>query len=486
MLKLTKWISATVASALVAASFSVTTPASAQETKTIADETIYDLLVDRYFNATAENDYNADPKDNTQFAGGDFRGLIDKFSLIQDLGYSIVSIGSIFKTEKYDGSMATSYHDLEPHFGTAEELETVIDTYSQSNVKVMVDFPLSNVSENHEWAQDPAKAEWIAGSSDGKVQWDLQNEEVQQALLDAVVDFVSTYKFGGVRLTNLGNADTEFLNELISAIKEVNENLYVISNEQSDANFDANYFSETTEAFRNVYKNVDQDSSNLLAHIEPYAKGDQAPTQLMLDNLLTDRFTLTNEAFPPTRTRLGIVATLLLPGVPVTQYGTELIMNGEAGPKAHQLYNFKTDEEMIDFIGDIQTLRSQSETLRNGEYKLLKNENGFLAFERFSDQERWIVVINNTGKTTRFDISEEEIGAGKELLAMLDSDTIRVNNEGNYPIILDREIVEIFQVKDEKGINKGYLAALAVVYVLFIGFIIAIIKRGKRKRTKEQ
>ncbi len=484
-MKFTKWISATVASALVAASFSFTTVANAQETKTIADETIYDLLVDRYFNGTNENDYTTDPKDITQFAGGDFRGLIDKFSLITDMGYSIASIGSVFKTEKYDGSMVTSYEEIEPHFGTAEELTNVINTYRQSNVKVMIDFPLTNVSENHAWAQDPAKSEWISSTSEGKVQWDLQNEQVQKALLDAVVSFISAYEFGGVRLTNLGNADAEFLNELIAAIKQVNEEIYVISNEESDADFDANYFSETTEAFRNVYKNVDVDSSDLLTNIEPYVKKEQAPTQLMLDNLLTNRFIYTVEAYPPTRTRMGIVATLLLPGVPVTQYGTELIMNGEAGPEAHQLYNFKTDEEMIDFIGDVQTLRTQSETLRNGEFKLLKNENGFLVFERYSDTERWIVVINNTGKTTRFDISEEEIGSGKELIAMLDSDTIRANKDGSYPLVLDREIVEIFQIKEEKGINKGYLAALAVVYILFIAFIVAIIKRGKKRKSKQ-
>ena len=485
-MKLTKWISATVASVIVTASFSLTTVVNAQETKTIADETIYDLLVDRYFNSTAENDYNTDPKDITQFAGGDFGGLIDKFSLIKDMGYSIVSLGSVFKTEKYDGSMVTSYEEVEPHFGTAEELTNVINTYAKSNVKVMIDFPLTNVSENHEWAQDSAKAEWAAGISQGRVQWDLQNEDVQKALIKSMVDFVSSYKFGGVRLTNLGDADSEFINEMINAIKEVNEGIYVISNEESEADFDAKYYSETTEAFRNVYKKVNQDSSNLLTKIEPYTNGEQAPTQLMLDNVLTDRFILTVEAYPPTRTRLGIVATLLLPGVPVTQYGTELIMNGEAGADAHQLYNFKTDEEMIDFIGNIQTLRSQSETLRDGEFKLLKNENGFLAFERFSETERWIVVINNTGKTTRFDISEEEIGTGKELRAMLDNDTIRMNKNGTYPVVLDREIVEIFQVTEEKGINKGYLAALAVVYLLFIAFIIAIIKRGKKRKSEQQ
>ncbi|RHW39881.1 alpha-amlyase [Lysinibacillus yapensis] len=485
-MKLIKWISAAGCTALLAASFSFTAVAKVQETKTIADETIYDLLVDRYFNGTAENDFDTDPKDISQFAGGDFRGLVDKSSLITKMGFSIVSIGSVFETETYDGSMVTSYSELEPHFGTSEELQNVIAAFQKSNMKVMVDFPLTNVSENHEWAQDPSKSDWIASTSEGKVQWDLQNEEVQQALLDAIVEFSSAYDFGGMRLTNLGDAPVEFVNDLISAIKSENENLYVISNEESDANFDAKYFNDTTEAFRNAYKNVNEDSSTLLDHIESFAEGEQAPPQLMLDSLLTDRFTLTVEAYPPTRTRLGIVSTLLLPGVPVMQYGTEIIMNGEAGPEAHQLYNFKTDEEMIDFIGNIQTLRTQSDTLRNGEFKLLKNEDGFLAFERSSDEETWVVVVNNTGETTRLDISEEDIGTGKELRAMLDSDTVRMNEDGNYPIVLDREIVEIFQVTEERGINKGYLAALGLVYLLFIAFIIAIIKRGKRRRSDQQ
>lgn len=482
-MKLKKWISGAAASVLLAASFSVATEANAEEKTNIADESIYDVLVDRYFNGSAENDYNTDPKDITQFAGGDFKGLIDKLSLITDMGFSIASLGSVFATEKYDGSMVTSYSEIEPHFGTSEEFKQVIDTYNNNDVKVMVDFPLTNVSENHEWAQDPSKADWIVGTSEGKVRWNLKNDEVQQALIKAVVDFVSTYEVEGIRITNLDNAETAFLNEMIDAIKNVNEEIYVISKEDSEAKFDAKYYEETTEAFRNLYKDVDQDSSTLLNHVEPFVQGNEAPAQLMLDSILTNRFTYTVKAYPPTRVKLGVAATLLLPGVPVMQYGTEIVMNGQAGPESHQLYNFKTDTEIVDFIGNIQKLRNQSDTLRNGEFKLIKNENGFLAFERYSEDEKWIVVINNTGKTTRVDIPEDEIGENKELRAMIDSDTVRLNDEGNYPIVLDREIVEIFQVTEKKGINVSYLVALGLVYVLFIGFIVAIIKRGKRKRA---
>lgn len=485
-MKFKKWFSATAASVLLAASFTATTVANAEETKSITDESIYDLLVDRFFNGSAQNDYNADPKDPSQFAGGDFKGIGEKLSLIKkDMGFSIASIGSVFATEKYDGSMVTSYTEIEPHFGTADELKQLIQNAEQNGVSIMIDFPLTNVSENHEWVQDAAKADWIVGTSNGKVRWNLKNEEVQQALIEAIVNFVSTYKVGGVRLTNLDIADTSFLNEMIEAIKGVNDQIYVISNEDSNANFDATYYGETNEIFRNIYKNVDQDSSNQLKYIENYVQNQEAPTQLMIDNLNTDRFTLDVEAYPPTRVKLATAATLLLPGVPVMQYGTEIVMNGEAGAEAHQLYNFRTDKEIVDLIGNIQTIRNKSETLRSGDFKLLKNENGFLAFERYSDDERWIVVINNTGKTTRIDVPEEEIGADKEIRGMLEDDIIRVNEEGVYPIVLDREVIEIFQVTEKRGINMSYVIALGLVYILFIGFIVAIIKRGRRQRIQE-
>ncbi len=116
-----KWISATAASLLLATSLSVA-PIQAEETRTIADESIYDLLVDRYFNGSGQNDVDVNTQDPTQFAGGDFAGLVSRGENIVELGYTIVSIGSVFATEKYDGSLPTSYTELEPHFGTAEEL----------------------------------------------------------------------------------------------------------------------------------------------------------------------------------------------------------------------------------------------------------------------------------------------------------------------------------------------------------------------------
>ncbi|KGR80573.1 alpha-amylase family glycosyl hydrolase [Ureibacillus manganicus] len=481
-MKITKWIS-TIAATVLAASLSVAPIVSAEETRTIADESIYDLLVDRYFNGTSANDLDSNSQDPTYFTGGDFVGIIQQLSQITKMGFTVVSLGSVFPTEQYDGSLVTTYTGFEPRFGTEEEFKTLVSTLNNNKIKTMIDFPISFVSENHEWAQDPSKANWVLETSDGQAKWDLSNVDVQQALLKSVVEFASTYDIGGVRLTNLDGANTDFINELIAAIKEVNPSIYVISNEQSDADFDASYFDDTYQIYRSIYKNVDQDSSQQLKNLEAFMNGEGQPTQLMVDHTNSDRFIMDVEAHPPTRVKLSIASTLLLPGLPVMQYGTEIAMNGEAGPESHQIYNFKTDSELVDYIKNVQTLRNSSDTLRNGEFKLIENENGLLTFMRSSDTEKWIVVINNTGMTQRIDISGDLVGEGKELQGMLESELVRVNDEGTYPIVLDREIVEIFQVIDERGINVAYLAALGLVYIIFIAFIVAIMRKAKRNKT---
>ncbi|MEO4054237.1 alpha-amylase family glycosyl hydrolase [Solibacillus sp. CAU 1738] len=480
-----KWISATAASIILAASFS-TASISAEETRTIADESIYDVLVDRYFNGSGNNDIDVNTKDVTQFAGGDFEGLVKKRSLIKDMGFTIVSIGSVFETETYDGQAVTSYEKIEEHFGTSEEFLNVIDTYKKDDMSIMVDFPLSKVSENHEWAQDAAKKSWIKATENGLVEWDLSNTDVQMALKEALVNFVTSYNIGGVRLTNITGADTAYINSLIDTLKAKNPALYIISNEESDANFDAKFYNETNEIYRNIYKNVDLDSSNLLKYVDPYLAGKEVPAQIMFDSLKTNRFTFDSaeqNMFPPTRLKAAYASTLFLPGVPVVQYGSEIAMNGEAGPEAHQFYNFKTDEELIHYIENLQKLRNESSTLRHGDFKMLKNENGFIAFTRKSAEEEWLVVINNTSKTNHVNISQEEIGEDKELRGMLDSDIIRANKDGNYAVILDREVVEVFQIIDKRGLNVSYLVALGLVYVLFIAFVIIIIKRGRERRA---
>lgn len=452
-------------------------PASAQEKRTIQDESIYDVLVDRYFNKTSKNDYETDPDDPSSFAGGDFGGLQEKFNYIYDLGYTIISLGTIFSTDKYDGSLPTSHTTLERRFGTEEELDELIKTYKKYDIRMMADFPLGQASINHEWANDP---KWIASTEGNMVKWDLTNKALQQKMIEAATTFVKAHDIAGLRITYLEDAPQDFLNDLIAAVKAEGD-YYVIAKGESDADFDMTYSEETNQIFREAFKNVNGDTSTI-----PAIVNSDKPMQLMVDELDTSRFThdIAGEGmFAPTRMRMVLGTLFTLPGTPVVQYGTEIAINGEQAPDTHQVMNFSVDKELQGNLRNVMQLRNDSPTLRNGDFNVIENDNGLLVYTRTSDDEQWVIFVNNTDKTKSVTLTEEQLGANKELRGMFDRDIVREQN-GEYVLVLNREIVEIYQVIENQGLNKSYMVALALVYILFAAFIIIVVKRARQGKKR--
>jgi hypothetical protein len=103
-----------------------------------------------------------------------------------------------------------------------------------------------------------------------------------------------------------------------------------------------------------------------------------------------------------------------------------------------------------------------------------------MIYERYSDDEKWIVMVNNTDKTQKYALDSSVIGNNKELRGLFESDIVRPDDNGKYNLVLEREIVELYQVTDHKGLNVPYMIALGLVYLLFIGFIVVILRRGRK------
>lgn len=451
----------------------------AETSVNIRNESIYDLYVDRFFNKTATNDMDANPKDPTAFAGGDFLGIIDKMDYIKEMGFTIVSIGPVFATERYDGQRVLDFNQLEQRFGSPKEFQQLLDAAHKKELKIMVEFPLNNYSENHVWNSDKAKEDWFK-VEDGVMQLELSNAEVQNALKEAIVDFTRKYNIDGVKFSQLDGASTSFINDMIDSIKDVRKPIYAIALEESDANFDTNYSDQLLIDFRESFRNTDLPMRSITST--------DYNDLLMIDHLETERFTYYSaleNMFPPTRIKTALGAIFSMPGVPYMSYGTEIAMNGQNAQESHQIMNFRAEEDIIDYLKDISaSLRNKSETLRTGKIELLKNEDGYLVFKRYTDEETFIVVVNNTSGTQRIDLSSDEVAENVELRGLFEQDIVRQSDEGDYRLVLDREIVELYQVTERNGLYVLYIVAMGITVFMFIGFLVIAWKKGNTKGKK--
>ncbi|MFC4353617.1 alpha-amylase family glycosyl hydrolase [Chryseomicrobium palamuruense] len=426
--------------AFVLLSFSVPVQASAA----MQGESIYDLLVDRYFNQTNQNDIDANTQDPAAFAGGDFLGIINRLDHIKDMGFTYISMGPVFETSDYKGSSITNYSTVAPHFGTVEDFKHLLETLQSQNMKAMIDLPLAQAEE-------------------------AEFSEMKQ--------FLETFPVDGVKLTGISENTSP---RLASFIEEINtDELDVIALEESDLPVDVTYSEERVNAFQQAFKTTDQPTEGL--------EGLASTDLLAIDTLASNRFTYVSteeNMFPPTRVKMAVGALLTLPGVPLMTYGTEIAMNGNSDETSHQIMNFRVDEDIMLFIEDLQTIRNQSQALQVGDMEMLENDNGYMVFKRSTEEESFIVVINNTSATQTFTASEELIGKDKELRGLFEQDIVRQDADGNYKLVLDREIVELYHVKEDSGLNMAYIVAMIIAYALFLAFIYLVWRKGKQKQQQ--
>lgn len=456
------------------------TPASAADERELKDELIYDVLVDRYFNKKIDNDYEVNALDPAAFSGGDFDGMASELLFVKEMGFTALSIGPVFSTAKYDGKRVVDYTEFERHFGTEEEFQALVAEIHDQDMKVIVDVPTQQVSEDHVWAAE--NPEWFTENEDGSLALDTANPEVQEALISTFTEFSEAYQVDGFRLQNSDQLDPSFISGFSEAMKAVGDS-YILSDREMEETpgFDAVVLPGVEETLRAGYKNFDQDLTEISSVMQ------QSEDKLIqVDSLLGSRFTadiVEVNGFPPTRWTLLLTQLLTMPGIPVVQYGSESAMNGTELPESHQILDMAVDKELVDHITDLTSLRNSSEALRTGELEVLHDEDGWLVYKRSNDEETWIIAINSSSSTKSINLSADIIGDGQELRGLFEGDIIRQEDNGEYRVTQDREIAEVFHVTEETKLNSAYLATLAIMYVVFMLFLVVVWRKGKQRKA---
>ena len=82
---------------------------------------------------------------------GDLNGITAKLDYLQDLGVDGLWLTPIFASPSYHGYDVTDYYNVNPDFGTNEDLVKLLDEAHARNMRVILDFVANHTSSEHPW-----------------------------------------------------------------------------------------------------------------------------------------------------------------------------------------------------------------------------------------------------------------------------------------------------------------------------------------------
>ena len=89
---------------------------------------------------------------------GDLNGITEKLDYLKNLGITLIWVCPIFKSPMDDnGYDISDYYDVNPEFGTKEDLEKLIKEAEKRGIKVILDLVINHTSDEHEWFLEALK-----------------------------------------------------------------------------------------------------------------------------------------------------------------------------------------------------------------------------------------------------------------------------------------------------------------------------------------
>lgn len=430
---------------------------------------IYSILTDRFMNGDENNNKDIhNDKDNNLPYGGDFKGIINKVDYIKKMGFNAIHVSPVFDHDKNDylGYKINNYNQISKTFGGEKDFKQLVYLAHKNNMKVIVDMPV--VATDDFTVTEDTKMNAIEKSYYKDTPMiDLTNEANIKRYKQLMTEFVNKTKVDGLSMY--------VLQDNVDLSKVFPENITKIAITNSDVKvtgYDYIQTGKTSEQIAQAFKNVDE----------------QIPEQhnkkelLSADNFFTPRFTsyaVHENMFPGTRIK-QMMGYLFVQKQPVSMtYGTEIAMNGEKLPDTHQLLDFRTDKEVVEYLEQTSEVYHKYKEMFDGTSKVIYNEKGEQLIYFDTDKVDFIYNINDTSKSTNVKLTDKDIPGDKMLSGLLIGDRIHVK-DGTFNLITNREETELYALVPPRGLNLGYVIASLLTIILFTVFIIGAARNRKK------
>ncbi len=90
---------------------------------------------------------------------GDLKGIIQRLSYLEELGIDVIWLSPVYRSPQDDnGYDISDYRDIDPMFGTLEDMEELIREAKKHGIRIVMDLVLNHSSDEHIWFQEAKKS----------------------------------------------------------------------------------------------------------------------------------------------------------------------------------------------------------------------------------------------------------------------------------------------------------------------------------------
>lgn len=208
-------------------------------TQWINSQRILHILLDRF-----NGGWQMPPSSVNDFCGGNLRGVIEKLDYIKGLGFNAIMLTPFLKTAGYHGYHTLSYDEVDPHFGTWEDFQELLDKAHAMGIRVICDFVpnhcyywnpifqaalLSNGGLHRDWFFFPKKDsdEYVSFLNLPDLpKFNLENPEAAKYMVSKA-ERLAKMGIDGLRIDHALGQPFSFLKNLRQALKNVREDIVV-------------------------------------------------------------------------------------------------------------------------------------------------------------------------------------------------------------------------------------------------------------------
>ncbi len=322
-----------------------------------------------------------------------------------------------------------NYKEVNPEFGTLEDLKRLVNHAHNLKMKVILDWVANHTGRDNVWTKEhkdffnldslgnpavPAGTDW-----DDVADLNYDNPEMRRAMIDAMKFWLKNADIDGFRCDVAGMVPTDFWVDCRKELETLKKPIFMLAeddNPEIHKAFDASYNWKCHHILNGIAqgKNTAQDIVSLYDTLKQ-----QFPQNAILMNFTSNHDE--NSWSKSEYDRMGdyvktmAALTYFLPGMPLCYSGQEA-----ANKKALEFFEKDVIDfsnlPLKDFYAELNNIKHSHSALWNNDVKFLSSNDNVLVFERKSNDEKIICIFN-------FNADEKEV-------ALDGGKTVKVEGKG--------------------------------------------------------